>query len=165
MMPEWVSIVFNDRNSGKTTWMLEQVHEYGVQNRLAEVLIVVPNQMHKELVIRQWRARYPAITDPHIVSMQNLIPVRGRRFEKVYVDNIDFDLEGIYSDRVADIMPALAGSRDPELIFTCSPLDFVYLDPVAEARQRAEKRRAVREARKQFMRDILRRSEQSTDDG
>lgn len=151
--PDYVTFIFNNRRCGKTTAILEEIHALAVQNRTAEVLLVVPNMRQKEFVTREWRARWPSLTPPMIISIQNTIPVRGRRFEKIYVENIEIDLEGIYSDRLKDIFPCLAYAREPEVVFTCSPMDEPKWQPAPVERQRA-----IRKARRDFMRRLLDRN-------
>lgn len=149
-----VSIIFNNRQSGKTTAITEEIHELAVQNRTPEVLVVFPNKSQSDYWLRRWRDTYPALVPPRVVTMQNILPVRGYRFEKIYVENIDFDLEGIYSGRVRDLLVSLVDAREPEIVFTCSPLDMVFPDWAAlerEEREREEEERLRQEeAAKRF---------------
>lgn len=143
--PDYVQVVFKDRRMGKTSLIMDEIHELAVKNRTAEVLVAVSNMRHRDWWIREWRSKYPALAPPHIISMTNALPIRGRRFEKVYIEDIDIDLEGVYSDRVQDIWPVLAWAREPELIFTCSPLNIVFPDWDELARKQAEEE-AIRTA-------------------
>lgn len=153
--PDYVQVVFRDRRMGKTSLIMDEIHELAVQNRTAEVLVAVSNMRHRDWWIREWRSKYPALAHPHIISMTNLLPIRGRRFEKVYIEDIDIDLEGIYSDRVQDIWPVLAWARDPELIFTCSPLNIVFPDWDELARKQAEEEAIRAEEEAKRMKDFL----------
>ena len=123
---EVTSVIFQSRGGGKTTTLMEEIHEYGVQNRMTEVLVVCSTRGEADLWMRRWRDKYPALRPPRIITMNNLLPIRGLRFEKIYFENIEIDLEGIYSERVRDVLVTLVEAREPEVVFTCSPLDFYY---------------------------------------
>jgi len=155
--PDYVSVIFNQRQCGKTATILEEIHTLAVQNRTPEVLVVVPDMRQKEWLVREWRTKWPSLTPPTIISIQNTIPVRGRRFEKVYVENIEIDLEGIYSDRIMDLWLCLVEARDPELVFTCSPMDEPKWQPAPVERQRA-----IRKARRDFLKRLLDRNIDAT---
>ena len=153
--PDYVQVVFRDRQMGKTSLIMDEIHELAVQNRTPEVLVVVSNMRHRDWWIREWRGKYPALVPPRIISMTNVLPIRGHRFEKIYIEDIDIDLEGIYSDRVNDIWPCLAWARDPELTFTCSPLNIVFPDWDELARQQAEEEAIRAEEEAKRMKDVL----------
>ena len=123
---EVTSVIFNSRAGGKTTALMEEIHDYAVQNRQAEIVVVCSTRSQADWWLLRWRDKYPALRPPRVVSMQNVLPVRGLRFEKVYFEDIDMDLEGIYSERVRDVLTTLVEARDPEVVFTCSPLDMAY---------------------------------------
>ena len=151
--PDYVSVIFNGRQGGKTKTILDEVHDLAVQGRIAEALIVVPDMRQKEFIVQTWRKRWASLTPPEVVSMQNLLPLRGRRFQKIYVENIEFDLEGIYSSRLDFIWPCLVEALDPEVVFTCSPMDQPPWQPAPVERQRA-----IRKARRDFMKRLLDRN-------
>lgn len=153
--PDYVQVVFRDRQMGKTSLIMDEIHVLAVQNRTPEVLVIVTSMRHRDWWIRQWRSKYPALYPPQVISMTNLLPARGRRFEKIYFEDIDHDLEGIYSDRVEEILPCLAWARDPELIFTCSPLNIVFPDWDELARQEAEEEAIRAEEEAKRMKDFL----------
>lgn len=103
---------------GKTTLIMDEIHELAVQNRTQEVLVVVHDARHGQWWENVWRDKYPALRPPRIMSIQNTLPIRGRRFEKIYVEDVDVQEDGIYSVKLRDVLPALVFARDPELIFT-----------------------------------------------
>lgn len=157
--PRYVSVIFNGRRSGKTWTIMDEIRDLGVQNRTAEVLVVVPNAQRSDWWIREWRSRFPALTPPRVISIQNTLPVRGYRFERVYVEDIDIAEEGIYEPKLFDIWPCLVEAREPEIVFTCSPSTVAR--EREEDRQRAAK---ARQARRRFIGNVILRSNQTRSD-
>lgn len=117
------SVIQGTRRSGKTMTVLEAVHERAVQGKLAETLIITSTFREAERLTRLWRSEYMSLPDPMILTIGNLFRARGHKFEKVFIEDIDIQLEGIYSDRVRDILPCLSG-EEPEVIFTSSNWPF-----------------------------------------
>lgn len=117
---EW-SVIHRPRRTGKTTAVLESVHERAVRGLLSSTLIVTHDQREAERIIRLWRSSYMSLPDPDIITMRSVHRVRGRKYEKIFVEDIEIDLEGIYSDRVKPLLASLDGD-EPEIIFTSSPL-------------------------------------------
>jgi hypothetical protein len=161
-LAEYSFILFNERRGGKTWAIMDEIHELAVQNRTAEVLVLVPSAQQREWWIREWRSRFQALTCPRVESIQSPVGVRGRRFEKIYIEDIDMSDDGIYDRKLWDVWPCLAWAREPEVTFTCSPLPFAYESLVEQdkrhAREREEaKRRAVetRQARRRFMDSVI----------
>jgi hypothetical protein len=153
--PDYISVVFRPRQMGKTSLIMDDIHELAVQNRTTEVLVVVPSASHREFWERVWRNKYPALRPPAFLSLQNTLSVRGRRYEKIYVEDIDLEPEGIYSEKLRDILPCLAWAREPELIFTCSPLPFEFEPPHLQQRREAEEKVQARKARRRFMDQLI----------
>lgn len=124
--PDYVKVIYAPRGWGKTSYIMEEIHEYAVQNRTAEIAVICANRSMADLWIRNWRDRYPALNPPRVLCMGNLLPIRGYRFEKLYFEDIEIDLDGIYSERVEIAWPSLAWAREPEMVFTYSPLEISY---------------------------------------
>ena len=153
--PDYISVIFRPRQMGKTSLIMDEIHELAVQNRTTEVLVVVPNQMHREFWEREWRNKYPALRPPAFLSLQNTLSARGRRYEKIYVEDIDLEPEGIYSEKLRDILPSLAHAREPELIFTCSPLNITFEPPHERQKREAEEAVQARTARRRFIDQMI----------
>lgn len=153
--PDYISVVFRPRGMGKTTLIMDEIHELAVQNRTQEVLVVVHDARHGQWWENVWRDKYPALRPPRIMSIQNTLPIRGRRFEKIYVEDVDVQEDGIYSVKLRDVLPALVFARDPELIFTCSPLDIKFEAPHERDKREAEEKVQARTARRRFMDQLI----------
>ena len=143
-LAEYSFVLFNNRQGGKTWAIMDEIKELAVQNRTAEVLVIVPSMSHREWWIREWRSKYPALTCPRIESLQSPVGVRGRRFEKIYIEDIDVNPEGIYDQKLWDVWPCLAWAREPEVTFTCSPLPFAYESLVEQDKRHAREREEAR---------------------
>lgn len=157
------SIVFNGRRTGKTTWVMQQIHDLAIQNRTHEVLVVVSDSRMREFWVRTWRFEYPALTVPKIVTISNPLEARGRRFEKIFIEDIEDNEEGIYDHKLLmDVLPCLINARDPEVVFTCSPSPFSY-EPLhkqesrlaREADTERRQREAARINRRKFLEDLV----------
>lgn len=149
--PDYVTVIFNGRQTGKTTLVMDEAYSFALERRTAEILIIMSSARAVDSWRRQWRDKYPALLCPHVISIQNTLSARGRRFEKIYIEDIDHDLEGIYSERVMQVWPCLAHAREPELVFTCSPLDIMFPDWDEVERLEEEKRQRELEVLKDSM--------------
>lgn len=147
---EHTYVYVKDRQGGKTTWLLDQVHNLVVAGRGSEVLIVVSNTRMIEYTKKAWRSRFPALRMPDIIALTNTIGTRGRRYSKIFVDDIEVSPYGWADDKISDLLPCLVWADDPEVFFTASPYE-PFPDPPTKqelAAIDAERRRRVRAQRK-----------------
>lgn len=118
------NVIQSGRREGKTHTIMTEIHEWIVAGRLAEILIVFPAQNWVYWWTREWQSRFPYVPMPKYVTLTNTMSVRGARFSKIYVEDVDGIESGIYNPKLLDIYPCLLSPLgDEEVIFTCSPLE------------------------------------------
>lgn len=111
------NVILGGRGSGKTYRIMTEIHELLTTGQRPEVLVVFPTLDYLHWWVRMWQDRFPHIQPPDYVSIASMHRIRGRRFSKVYVEDVDSVRDGIYNEAFRDIEIAIAHSEDPEITF------------------------------------------------
>lgn len=118
------NVIFAGRGVGKTTKIMEEIHNLILAGRHSEIVVVFPTLDRAYFWVRAWHSRYGAVAPPMHVSASNLLKLRGKIISKVYVEDVDSYEHGIYDEKLQEVRIGLRSVLgDDEVVFTCSPLE------------------------------------------
>ena len=118
------NVIFNGRQMGKTYTIMTEIHDLIVAGRATEVLIVFPAVNWVHWWVREWQSRFPFVPMVDYTTINNNLNVRGKRYSKIYVEDVGNIDDGVHNNRLEDIfMTLLSPFNDEEVVFTCSPIE------------------------------------------
>lgn len=122
------SIIQGPRGSGKTTAMLADIHAHIVSGSRQSILVVLADHQRLSFFAEEWMHQYPRMPRPDYVLLGNTLRVRGRRYEHVYVEDVD-QYDDLFSDeRFLNVLPCVSQT----LTLTATPYDLpTFADYVA----------------------------------
>lgn len=112
------TFIQNGRGTGKTYTLMSLVREQISETGHDSVVVVLPDHSYKRWWFREWRARFGTVVPlPFSVVSDNLLPLRGRfGLVKAYVEDIDTYEDGIYDERLHNLILSLV--EGGEILFT-----------------------------------------------
>ena len=117
------NVIFGGRQVGKTYTIMQEINEWIVKGRRAEILVVFPTAEYVHWWSRMWQYHFHNTPMPEYITINNRLKVRGRFFSKVYVEDVDMYEHGIYDERLREIEVSLRTPlNDEEFVFTSSPI-------------------------------------------
>lgn len=112
-------VIQNQRQTGKTYTLMSEIHDLIVAGHQEDVVIYGPNHEWLYHWTRMWRERFNVLPFPDYVLGDNFLGVRHRMYRYVFVDDIDFLNDGIYSS----LLQYLFALHPEQMTFTCSIAD------------------------------------------
>jgi hypothetical protein len=149
------TIIQRGRGCGKTYALMGMIHDEIVAGRRGELILVLPQMPHLHWWTREWENRFPRVPFPAYTHINSMERVRGRRFRKVYVDDVDLLDDGIYNDKLQYLYPSLAAYDDAEIVYTASP--------IPENQKFFDSKNDLERRKRDKMREILSRQRQRKD--
>lgn len=112
-------IIFAGRGGGKTYKIMTEIHDLIKAGERSDIVVVFPTMNYLHWWAREWQDRFPFVAMPFYTSMVAMERVRGLRFKHAYIEDIDKDPEGIYSEKIGAwlVFSLLEGGT---ITFTCS---------------------------------------------
>lgn len=139
-------VINSSRGLGRTPGIIEEIQ--AALGARESVLVVCHSGPDIEEFMAIWNDRLPYYARPEYMSMNNRIRAYGRRFDRVYVEDVEFLDGGIYDPYIMqDILPSVQKS----ITFTAAPTELSQrshvIPPPSEAVEEAAvnlKRRFLR---------------------
>lgn len=112
-------IIFGDRRSGKTYRMMTEIYDLVSAGHRNEILIIFPAMSYLHYWQREWERRFPFVPMIRYTSLNAMDRVRGMYVKHVFIEDINFEQDGINSEQLRWLYPCFRG--DGTITFTASP--------------------------------------------
>lgn len=112
-------IIFSGRQGGKTYQMMTEIQELIVTGHRSEILVIFPTLEYVHWWTREWQIRFPHVSMVAYTMLTAMDRVRGKVFKYVFIEDIDTQPDGVYSEQLQWLYPSMP--EGGTITFSCSP--------------------------------------------